>query len=240
MGALVVMGYGLILRHFRGRWYEQYASAIVLACGALASMTNPITLQTGIIFDARAVFIALAGPFAGPAGAALVAIFVAIPRILIGGEGMIAGVAGIAISASVGVVFARFAPKRRTIGSLFVLGCMTSLTAASVFLLDFRTAMVVLGSIGIPTTLTSIVGVIILGSALEATKRNTDYLRVVEFNAERDPLTGLFNRRALYQFEEIYPRLRTRKIKSAVLCCSILIASNRSMTGLVMCAATMC
>ncbi|MBB4121514.1 diguanylate cyclase [Martelella radicis] len=201
MGALIVMGYGMVLRHFRGKWYEDYASAVVLACGALAAMTNPIVLETGYIFDARAVFIALAGPFAGPGGAVLVAACTALPRIMIGGDGMMAGVAGIIIAAAAGIIFTWIVPQKRTPGSFLLLGCLAALMVLSLFLLEFHTALALMESIGFTLTLVNILGIVLLGSALEATKRSADYLRDVEFNAERDPLTGLYNRRALEQFE---------------------------------------
>ncbi|MET3598559.1 GGDEF domain-containing protein [Martelella mangrovi] len=201
LGALVVMAYGLILRHFRGKWYEGYASAAVLACGALASMTTPIVLPAGYVFDARAVFIALAGPFAGVGGAVLTAACAATFRILVGGDGMLAGVVGIVIAALAGIVFIRFMPQKRTAGGFLVLGCLAALMAFSVFLIDFDTAMLLIAGVSVPLTIVNILGVVVLGLALERTRRSAEYLRDVEFNAERDPLTGLFNRRALKQFE---------------------------------------
>ncbi len=201
LGALIVMGYGLVLRHFSGKWYEAYASAIVFACGALAAMTNPIVLESGYIFDARAVFIALSGPFAGAGGAVLVALCTALPRIMIGGDGMTAGVAGIIIAAAAGIIYACLFPNKRTPGGFLLLGCLAALMVFSLFLLEFPTALALMERVGFTLTLVNILGTVLLGSALEATKRSADYLRDVEFNAERDPLTGLFNRRALEQFE---------------------------------------
>jgi len=201
LGALIVMGYGLVLRHFSGKWYEDYASAVVLACGALAAMTNPIVLESGYIFDARAVFIALAGPFAGPGGAVLVAACTVLPRIMIGGDGVTAGVAGIIIAAGAGIIFNWLFPNKRTPAGFLLLGCLAALMVLSLFMLEFHTALTLMESIGFTLTLVNILGIVLLGSALEATKRNADYLRDVEFNAERDPLTGLYNRRALGQFE---------------------------------------
>nr|WP_246072606.1 GGDEF domain-containing protein [Martelella lutilitoris] len=191
----------MVLRHFRGKWYEEYASAVVFACGALAAMTNPIVLESGYIFDARAVFIALAGPFAGPGGTILVALCTALPRIMIGGDGMMAGVAGIIIAAAAGIVFTWLFPNKRTPGGFLILGCLAALMVLSLFMVEFRTALNLMESIGFTLTLVNILGIVLLGSALEATKRSADYLRDVEFNAERDPLTGLYNRRALEQFE---------------------------------------
>ena len=202
LGALIVIGYGLVLRHLRGHAMERYASAILFSCGAIAAMMNPITLYSGYIFDARAVFIALSGPFGGVFAGLFTGISAGLVRLLIGGNGALAGVAGIAIATPAGVVCALFGPRRQTLRSLSLLGVATAMMSGSLLVIDLQTAGTIFRHVGVPLTLINVFGVILLGYVLEGTRRGTDHLRVVEFNADRDPLTNLFNRRALAQFEQ--------------------------------------
>lgn len=209
LGALIVIGYGLVLRHLRGHGMERYASAILFSCGAIAAMMNPVTLNSGYVFDARAVFIALAGPFGGAIAGVITGVAAGLTRFLIGGSGTFAGIAGIAVAMAAGVIFARFGPRRQTLRSLAILGLGTATMVFSLLLTDIDTAGSLFRRVGLPLTLVNILGVMLLGYVLEGTRRGTDHLRVVEFNADRDPLTNLFNRRALAQFAQNLRRQET-------------------------------
>lgn len=224
LGALIVLGYGFVLRHLQVPWQQGFASAVVFGCGAVAAMTNTIELQAGYVFDARAVFIVLSGPFAGPFACVLVSVLAAIARIWIGGEGMVAGLAGIAIAGAVGVIFSLYASKPLRLRSFLILGALTALNGFSLLLVGVDRAFELFVLAGAPLVAVDIIGTVLLGSALEGTRRETTYLHDVEFNADRDPLTGLYNRRALAHFESRIEREATGEKKT---CCAILLDIDR-------------
>ncbi|WP_207903842.1 diguanylate cyclase [Martelella mediterranea] len=197
LGALVVIGYGIVLRRLGGKRSALYASAIIFSFGALAAMVNPIELQPGIVFDARAVFIALAAPFGGSLAGVAAGMSAAAFRYWGGGDGAVAGMTGIVISTLAGLIFCWLSLKRQTVKSLLMLGLMTDIMVFSVFVLGFEVAGPLFQNVALPLSLINIGGVVMLGYVLEATRQADDHLRLVEFEAERDPLTNLWNRRAL-------------------------------------------
>ncbi|WP_180897616.1 GGDEF domain-containing protein [Martelella soudanensis] len=224
LGALIVLGYGFILRHVRLPRYRTYASAVVFAGGAIAAMTNAIAMQPGYVFDARAVFVVLSAVFGGPVAGLFVSATVAAARIWIGGQGVAAGVVGIAMAGSVGIGFALFGPKTLRFRSLLLLGCFSNLYVLSLLVAGFVRAADLFAVIGMPMIVINTVGTVLLGSALESTRRATSYLHDIEFNADRDPLTGLYNRRALAQLEFTIDRETTGDAKAG---CVILFDIDR-------------
>ena len=212
LGALVVIGYGLVLKRLQGGGAGQYVSAVLFALGAVAAMLNPIVLQSGYVFDARTVFIALAGPFGGVISGILAGLAAGLFRFWVGGEGTVAGICGIAIAMLAGIVFAKLGPRRQTFSSLLILGCGSAMMVFSLLLVELPTALTLIKHIALPLTLTNIAGVVLLGYVLENTRRASEYLRHVEFNAERDPLTKLFNRRAL---DVLSRRINCRQLPDA-------------------------
>ena len=201
LGALIVLGYGFILRHVRNPRHRIYASAVVFAGGAMAAMMNAIHMQSGYVFDTRAVFVVLSAVFGGPLAGLIVSVIAAAFRIWIGGAGVAAGVVGIAMAGAIGIGFALFGPKNQRFRSLLLLGCLSNIYVLSLLLAGFERAFDLFAVIGAPLIVINTFGTILLGSALESTRRATSYLHDVEFNADRDPLTGLHNRRALSQLE---------------------------------------
>ncbi len=201
LGALIVLGYGFVLRHVRLPRRRTYASAVVFAGGAIAAMMNAIEMQSGYVFDTRAVFVVLSPVFGGPVAGLFVSAIAAAFRIWIGGDGVAAGVVGIAMAGAIGIGFALLGPKVQRFRSLLLLGCLSNLYVLSLLMAGFERAADLFVVIGAPLIVINTVGTVLLGSALESTRRATSYLHDVEFNADRDPLTGLHNRRALSQLE---------------------------------------
>ena len=201
LGALIVLGYGFILRHVRQPRHRVYASAVVFAGGAIAAMMNAIQMQSGYVFDTRAVFVVLSAVFGGPVAGLIVSAIVAAFRIWIGGAGVAAGVVGIAMAGAIGIGFALLGPKTQRFRSLLLLGCLSNFYILSLLVAGFERAADLFAVIGAPLIVINTIGTVLLGSALESTRRATSYLHDVEFNADRDPLTGLHNRRALSQLE---------------------------------------
>ncbi|MEO2040123.1 MAG: diguanylate cyclase, partial [Martelella sp.] len=164
-------------------------------------MMNAIHMHSGYVFDTRAVFVVLSAVFGGPVAGMAVSAIVAAFRIWIGGDGVAAGVVGIAMAGAIGVGFALLGPKTQRFRSLLLLGCLSNFYVLSLLMAGFERAADLFAVIGAPLIVINTFGTILLGSALESTRRATSYLHDVEFNADRDPLTGLHNRRALSQLE---------------------------------------
>ncbi|WP_174801771.1 GGDEF domain-containing protein [Martelella limonii] len=224
LGALIVLGYNFILRRIHAVRFRGLASAIVFSCGAIAAMANTIEPQTGYVFDARAIFLTLAAPFGGPIAGVITILCVAAVRIAIGGEGMVSGVIGIAIAGGVGILFSLFGPKKLNFRSLVLLGALCTLHLLSVMATGSERALELFRIIGMPLLAIQFVGTILLGAALESTRRATFYLQDVEFIASRDPLTGLFNRRALAGLEYTIDRDTSSEKKEG---CVIMIDIDR-------------
>ena len=201
LGALIVLAYNFILRRVNHVQYRGIASAIVFSCGAIACMANTFELQPGYVYDARATFLILAAPFGGPIAGTIVTFLVAVARGLLGGDGMVAGIIGIVIVGATGVVFSLVGPKTLNLRRIMLLAALVNLNVLSMLVAGPERALELFRMIGVPLMVIQFAGTILLGAALESTRRASFYLQDVEFIAHRDPLTGLFNRRALAGLE---------------------------------------
>lgn len=86
------------------RWRCQVVVGAVLGAAGVLSMAGPVIAGPGLVFDARAVVVVLAGPLAGPIATAVAAAMVASMRVATGGPGAVAGVASIALAAVAGLL----------------------------------------------------------------------------------------------------------------------------------------
>lgn len=92
---------------------------------AVAGMMKPCVFEPGIFFDGRTIVMALAGLFGGPFPAAISVLISAVYRLMIGGNGVTAGIASIVTAAIIGLVFriiAHKSPEKLSIPHLFVFG----------------------------------------------------------------------------------------------------------------------
>ncbi len=83
---------------------------ISLICGAIMMM--PFTLQSGIIFDTRSILISVTALTFGPIPTAITVVVAAVIRILLGGDGMVPGLAVIVSSALIGLAWRRWVYPR--------------------------------------------------------------------------------------------------------------------------------
>lgn len=196
LAALVAMGYGLLLR-----WGDQAKrnvfTGLLFGWAAVAAMLDPIVFAPGVVFDARAVMVALAGPFGGPAAAAISAAMAGAFRLWHGGIGAAAGLAGIAIAGSAGLLFAALVPKQREPAHLLALGLMASTMVFSIFLIPWDVAIAAFGKAAIPIVATNCIGIVLVGLFLAEEERRHDCIAAMTAASETDALTKLFNRRKL-------------------------------------------
>lgn len=78
--------------------------AVAMGGGAVASMLLAVQLEPGVIFDLRSTLISLAGFFGGAPGALIAGGIAAVYRMLLGGQGVWAGLIGIGCAGGVGVL----------------------------------------------------------------------------------------------------------------------------------------
>ncbi len=167
-------------------------------------MLNPIVLGPGLLFDARAVMVALAAPFGGWPALLISAAMTAVYRAMQGGAGVYAGIVGITIVAVAGIVFARLFANKLTARHLLTLGLMASTMVFSLFLLPIDLAIMLLSKVALPLTLINSSGVLVLGLFLQSERDRYSFSQEMQQAAEIDSLTKLFNRRKL---ELIAPKL---------------------------------
>ncbi len=198
---LLVLCYGFLLRAARRRFREPLMG-LLFAIGAVVALSTPHEVAPGIIVDARAVVLGLAGPFGGTIAAIISAAAASILRLSIGGAGAHAGVVGICLAAGFGIAFRYLWTRPETgygVKALFALGVLVSVQTFSVFLLPWEVAYPVFVKVAPALLLVTITGIVLLGMVLSREwerLRNETHLRTA---AGSDPLTGLANRR---QFDQ--------------------------------------
>lgn len=200
MAALVVLAHSEIMRRLDGRpRAQELGTGILFGLGAVVAMLNPITIIPGVLVDSRVVLIALAGPFGGWAGTFVAVLSAGAYRVWLGGAGASAGVLGIGIAASAGLICAyliRRSPECLRLPSLALLGGGASLSALSAFALPAGVRWSAFtSSVGLMATATT-AGVIIMGTMLARERRRMIAEAAVRESAMVDHLTALPNRRA--------------------------------------------
>ncbi|WP_180901390.1 GGDEF domain-containing protein [Martelella soudanensis] len=197
MAALVVLAYRLIQRARFTIIRSSLAIGILFSFGALVTMADPLEVRPGVVLDIRVVMVALAALFGGPLAALIASIVTIAMRIYIGGAGALAGCVSIALAAMVGLVYARLSGGRRDVLGLAILGLSLSLTLVAGMLVPVPVVSATTPAL----IIRNVLGTVILGYLLAMEdRREAEYL-AYKHEAERDPLTGLKNRRTLEAFE---------------------------------------
>ncbi|WP_181409834.1 GGDEF domain-containing protein [Martelella alba] len=210
LGALVVLGYFALLRYYRERFSGVVISGVLFGCGAVLAMLNPIQVSPGVFFDARSVFLALASPFAGPISGLIALAMAVTARFSFGGSGAFAGSIGLVIACAAGMLLWYFGPRRYRLKHFLILAAMASMMVFSAFAMGVAAGFAIIAAALIPLITINFLGVVLLGLCLEAARSNNEYMRIMAFEAERDPLTHLFNRRILDDVELKLERSITR------------------------------
>lgn len=194
--ALSAMVFETAQRYCPNRRCRVVAVTLALCAGLAGSMNYPIEVDPGIYFDLRHVFLVIAPLFGGVIASAMTTVTALSMRYYQGGFGLPAGIAGILISAAVGLVFAHFVPRHKlTLQKTSVLALSASISIASLFVLPWTIAIVAFKKIAGHILVANFVGVMMAAGILN--KRQTQVMREQELTkqATLDPLTGLKNRR---------------------------------------------
>jgi diguanylate cyclase len=212
--ALLAVAYGSLHRWFARLGQTDIILGFLFGVSAVFAMSDPLTLQPGVIVDLRSVPVALAAVYLRPLGV-LTAVGVAIAmRLQIGGIGAGSGVVGLMLTAGAGVFLGRMTGRagRRSLSQLAVLSlaCVAGLGGA--LMLPWAIARDFLVIVGPWLALTNAIGFVVVAKVIEREQRllarESDLLAA----SETDPLTRLLNRRG---FEAAYGRACTDRRRGA-------------------------
>jgi PAS domain S-box-containing protein len=163
-----IYGY-LITRLRQSPWYiRQLLLGLVFGMFAVGCMYAKIPVFKGVIVDQRNAIIALGGFFGGPLAAYLSAAFAGAFRVYLGGQGVLAGVIGLTLAATSGVVLSRchqsFDSIPRAASSAFLATII--ILPGFLFVQDFQTGLSLLKSMSGPYGLAIFLGIFIVGLLL--------------------------------------------------------------------------
>lgn len=195
--ALLTMGYSLVVSHFPTGLKKSAATGALFAVAGLVSMSDPIHLADGVIYDARTPVLALAASYGGLVGAAVAAIPMILYRMMLGGLGAGPGIVGIAVAALIGAAFVRISGRtryRRWVRHAS-LGFIASSSVVTIVWLPWEISGPIILNDLPSIILANVAGVLILGTFLDREKERLRMSRALEQEAATDPLTQLSNRR---------------------------------------------
>ncbi|WNK00690.1 LytS/YhcK type 5TM receptor domain-containing protein [Thalassospiraceae bacterium LMO-JJ14] len=206
--------YGFILRLWpTASTFSAVLSGSLFGSIAILGMAYPVTIEPGVIFDARTIILPLAGVFGGPVTAVIAGLLAGSYRAWLGGGGAVVGVSVIAMAVACGLVFRHLLQSKRikaNILSLLALGTVVHISEIFLFLfLPEAVVAHVLRSIAIPLIVVFIPATAILGMVFlaieeqivtkdELLKLRTDKAEALEKVVDvlssalesRDPLTS--------------------------------------------------
>lgn len=197
--ASIVLMFSLLNRHNVRRGYKQAIMGIMFGLGAILTLHQPITIDTGVQVDARNLFIAFAGATAGIIGGGIALVMSGTTRMLIGGVGVWPGLISMGLSAIMGLAWLRLEKSKLLPKSLrwAVLGGMISVTIFMLLLLPAPIGWNAFTTGGPVLLLIYLMGSVLLGLMVQ-NENNFDIFRQdLIKNSETDPLTGILNRRGL-------------------------------------------
>jgi PAS domain S-box-containing protein len=124
--------YSLVYQKFRkmNKITYELLTGVLFGLIALTTMLAPIRYIPGIIFDGRTIIISLGAFFNGPIAAVIMVIITVIYRYIMGGSGVIMGIATIITSAIIGIIYRHFfsRDKTRNFFYLYIFGLVVHIT----------------------------------------------------------------------------------------------------------------
>ena len=149
---MVVVGIFATLRASLGEQRPTLSTILVgllFGLSGIASMVFPVQIYEGLHADMRISFVLVGSLFGGPVGALIATALPTAFRLYLGGNGEIAGIAGILSSGVIGYLFGRLAMRRNNdYGLLLLLG--SGFLAALVDLIWIRAVFGIEGIPGLP------------------------------------------------------------------------------------------
>jgi len=198
MSALIILAYAKVIAVTTGRVANNVGVGVLFSAAGIVSMSDPLVLSPGILYDGRVPILALAYGFSGAIGVALTTLTIGGYRLWLGGAGAASGLAAICIAAAAGIAVTQISRRylRSRLLQSFVLGITASASAIAVFLLPREVWPTITFHILFPIVIANIIGVVMLNDFLWNEKRRLRLFRTLQHDAAVDPLTRLANRRS--------------------------------------------
>lgn len=213
---VLVYVYGYISRLVPTPVTASAVMGIVMGLATWIAMLTPLHLGDGIIMDLRALFVGVSGAFFGWRAAMITLCMAAAARLGIGGAGATAGVLGIFIAASMGLVWAKWVRPRITNGfiNLPILSAMISIHLLSVLVMPLDFAVYFLTTLGPVFIVLNLLGTAVIYIMIKRERSLLGKENLLIHAATTDPLTKVLNRTSVIDhYSQI---LRTRKPRHGV------------------------
>lgn len=198
MTSLVVLCYSKVIKAFKTTTAANCAVGVLFAVAAIISMTDPIILEHGVIYDGRVPMLALSYAYSGPLGAFITVIAVSAYRLYIGGAGALPGLLGIFLAMIGGTIASRIRPRqiKHRLSRSTMIGLGGSLSALAVFTLPDQAYAGLSLNVVLIIIAANILATIVLNDFLSNERKHLSLFRALEIDAAIDPLTRLDNRRS--------------------------------------------
>jgi len=219
----VIYVYGFVARVSLNSSVRSLIMGVTFGFGAMFAMLTPMVFADGVIVDMRNLLIGLSGAFFGVFGA-IATVFIAITtRIVLGGDGALAGIVGMILSCSAGLFWANSIKGKlnRASKDHAALGLMISVHVLAVFFLPSHIALQMLAQIAPILILFNLIGAILIGGLLTREEALIAENEALVNAATTDPLTRLHNRRSAMQAYEDLPAIKKESHGTAMLCFDI-------------------
>lgn len=196
--ALVAICFGQIERFKLPGTYQSLLHGLLFGCGAMAAIYSGTQVLPGYFVDARSIFVAFSGAFAGPVAAFVTTAMALVARLVKGGDGVYAATVALPIAAAAGLIWRALLGQRKVrIPCLLALGLGASSTfVVSPFFLTIAQITALADNIAMIAA-TNVALAVILGSFIERERRHRQREAQLFEESRTDSLTGLLNRRSL-------------------------------------------
>jgi diguanylate cyclase (GGDEF)-like protein/PAS domain S-box-containing protein len=159
----------------QGRRVRNLALGLCMGLGAVASMLLSVELQPGVFIDLRSALIAIAGYFGGPVAAILAAGMAGLYRMLVDGDGMLAGLVFITFAAVVGSLgFVLRKGRPATLGGILALGAaLAAVGPISMLVLPPPLAAQAISQLALPLSVLSFLSTVLAAQFIQWGSRLT-------------------------------------------------------------------
>lgn len=167
--ALVTI-YGYLLRQIKTsvRFMRQFFFGILFGLFAIGCMYAKIPVFEGVIVDQRNAIIVISGAFGGPVSAVISAFFAGSYRVYLGGGGAFAGVIGVSLAATAGIILDRFPGSFKSPQNALLSALTATLIILPGFLFvkDLQTGWNLMKAMALPYGLAIFCGIFLVGLLL--------------------------------------------------------------------------
>ena len=167
--ALVAI-YGYVLIQFKESIWFRRQTVLGLSFGvvAIGCMYAKIPVFEGVIVDQRNAIVALSGAFGGPLSALISAVFAGTYRVYLGGDGAFAGVVGVSLAATSGIVLNKFPRRFASMKNAGISALIATIIILPGFLFvkDFQTGWGLMKAMALPYGFAIFCGIFLAGLLL--------------------------------------------------------------------------